>query len=268
MSALLLPHLKGRPVSLVRAPEGVGGELFFQKHAAQSEMPGVKLLDRRSSTATTTRCCEIDTARGVLSAAQMNVIELHTWNATSSAIDQPDRMTFDLDPGEGVAWPQMQEAAMLVRTLLDRARPAGLPEDQRRQGPARGGADPAPLRLGRGQGLFAGGGAAPGRRPFPTASSPRAGRATGSARSSSTTCATASARPRSAPGRRVRGPGLGVSVPLEWDELAELKSASQWTVGNIGERIGVGNAPWAALEKSRKGLGAAMKTLGYAPPPD
>ena len=105
----MLPHLKGRPVSLVRAPEGVGGELFFQKHAAQSEMPGVKLLDPELDR-DHEPLLQIDTARGLLSAAQMNVIELHTWNATSSAIDKPDRMTFDLDPGEGVAWPQMQEA--------------------------------------------------------------------------------------------------------------------------------------------------------------
>jgi len=62
---------------------------------------------------------QIDSKTGLIGAAQMNVIELHTWNATSRAIDRPDRMTFDLDPGEGVAWPQIQEATLLVRTLLD-----------------------------------------------------------------------------------------------------------------------------------------------------
>ena len=49
----------------------------------------------------------------------MNVIEFHTWNATKNAIDKPDRMTFDLDPGEGVQWGHMQEAAQLVRVFLD-----------------------------------------------------------------------------------------------------------------------------------------------------
>ena len=49
----------------------------------------------------------------------MNVIEFHTWNATTRAIRKPDRMTFDLDPGEGVGWAEVQETAQLVRTMLD-----------------------------------------------------------------------------------------------------------------------------------------------------
>ena len=57
---------------------------------------------------------EVSTPDGLLSAAQMNVIEFHTWNATKNAIDKPDRMVFDLDPGEGVTWGFMQEAAQLV----------------------------------------------------------------------------------------------------------------------------------------------------------
>ena len=266
VSALLLPHLKGRPVSLVRAPEGVGGELFFQKHAAQSEMPGVKLLpaelDRDHDP-----LLQIDTARGVLSAAQMNVIELHTWNATSSAIDRPDRMTFDLDPGEGVAWSKMLEATMLVRTLLTEL---GLPAFLKTSG-GKGLHVVVPIRRHYGWDAVKGFSQAvvqhlaqtiPDR--FVAKSGPRnrVGKIfVDYLRNGfgATTVSAWSARSR---------PGLGVSVPLEWDELAELKSASQWTVGNIGERIGVGNAPWAALEKSRKGLGAAMKTLGYAPPPD
>jgi bifunctional non-homologous end joining protein LigD len=61
-------------------------------------------------------------------------------------------------------------------------------------------------------------------------------------------------------------PGLGVSVPLEWDELPELKSASQWTVRNIADRLTVGNGPWEGIEKRGKALGPAMEMLGYAPP--
>ena len=60
-------------------------------------------------------------------------------------------------------------------------------------------------------------------------------------------------------------PGLGVSVPLAWDELPTLTSASQWTVRNIARRMPTGNTPWEAMEKSRKAIGAAMKMLGYAP---
>jgi len=60
-------------------------------------------------------------------------------------------------------------------------------------------------------------------------------------------------------------PGLGVSVPLAWDELPTLTSASQWTVRHIGRRVPTGNKPWEGMEKSRKSIGAAMKMLGYAP---
>ena len=113
VAELILPHLRGRPVALVRAPDGIGGELFFQKHMQQSELPGVRLLDPALDPGRDP-LLQVDTARGLLSAAQMNMIELHTWNATSNAIGKPDRMTFDLDPGEGVEWSRMQDAALLL----------------------------------------------------------------------------------------------------------------------------------------------------------
>jgi bifunctional non-homologous end joining protein LigD len=264
VGALMLPHLKRRPVALVRAPDGVGGELFFQKHAKNSELPGVKLLDPALDPEHDP-LLQIDAARGLLSAAQMNVIEFHTWNATANAIGQPDRMTFDLDPGEGVEWARMQEAALLVQTLLTEL------------------ALPAFLKTSGGKGLHV---VVPIRRHYDwdtvkgfsqavvahlAETIPERFVAKSGPRNrvgkifvdylrngfGATTVSAWSARSR---------PGLGVSVPLAWDELAALKSAAQWTVRNIGERVDVGNTPWDAMEKSRKGLGAAMKKLGYAAP--
>ena len=58
------------------------------------------------------------TAKALIGAAQMNVIEFHTWNALVKKIDRPDRVIFDLDPGEGERWERVQEAATLVRGLL------------------------------------------------------------------------------------------------------------------------------------------------------
>jgi bifunctional non-homologous end joining protein LigD len=57
-------------------------------------------------------------------------------------------------------------------------------------------------------------------------------------------------------------PGLGVSVPVAWDELAALTSSARWTVQNVHERLDVGNKPWTDYEKSRQSLAAAMKKLG------
>src|SRR5690606_22479869 len=104
VAPLMMEHLKGRPVSLLRAPEGTGGEMFFQKHMDKANMPGIKLLPQALDP-DHEPLMEVASSEGLLSAAQMNVIELHTWNAVKTSIDKPDRMTFDLDPGEGVEWP-------------------------------------------------------------------------------------------------------------------------------------------------------------------
>ncbi|RYF59723.1 MAG: DNA ligase D, partial [Comamonadaceae bacterium] len=117
VAPLMMEHLKGRPVALVRAPDGVEGELFFQKHLDKGDMPGIEQLDP-ALYAGHPPMLAVARPEGLLSGAQMNVIELHTWNARKDRIDRPDRMTFDLDPGEGVAWEQVQEAAHLVQVLL------------------------------------------------------------------------------------------------------------------------------------------------------
>jgi DNA ligase D-like protein (predicted polymerase)/DNA ligase D-like protein (predicted 3'-phosphoesterase) len=261
---LMLPHLRGRPVALLRAPEGVGGELFFQKHAKQDELPGVQLLDP-SLDPGHDPLLQIDGRQGLISAAQMNVIELHTWNALSKAIGTPDRLTFDLDPGEGVPWALMQDAALLVRTLLTELE---LPAFLKTSG-GKGLHVVVPLRRQRGWDAVKGFSQAvvqhlaetvPER--FVARSGPRnrVGKIfVDYLRNGfgATTVSAWSARAR---------PGLGVSVPVEWEELPDLGSGAEWTVRNIGERLAAGNRAWAGMEKSRKGLAAAMKRLGYVPP--
>ena len=114
VAAVMLPHLRLRPVALVRAPAGVDGELFFQKHAEDTAMVGIDRLDpaldpgHQPLLAVTSR-------EGLLAAAQLNVVEFHTWNATTREIALPDRIVFDLDPGAGVPWSGVQEAAQLLR---------------------------------------------------------------------------------------------------------------------------------------------------------
>lgn len=263
VGTLMLPHLRGRPVSLVRAPEGVGGELFFQKHIQNREIPGVNLLDPALDPGHEP-LLQIDSKTGLIGAAQMNVIELHTWNATSRAIDRPDRMTFDLDPGEGVGWPQIQEATLLVRTLLDEL---GLPSFLKTSG-GKGMHVVVPIRRQYGWDEVKGFSQAvvvhlaktiPDR--FVAKSGPRnrVGKVfVDYLRNGfgATTVSAWSARSR---------PGLGVSVPVAWEELPALTGAAQWTIANVAERLATGNKPWAAMERSRKGIAAAMKMLDYKP---
>src|SRR5690606_25918920 len=115
---LMMEHLKGRPVSLVRAPGGLEGDLVFQKHADIKKLPGMKQMDTKLDPEHPPML-EVGNIAGILSSAQWNAVEFHTQNATARAYDKPDRMVFDLDPGEGVEWPAMQEAGQLMHAFLD-----------------------------------------------------------------------------------------------------------------------------------------------------
>ncbi|RZL93770.1 MAG: DNA ligase D [Variovorax sp.] len=261
----MLPHLQGRPCSLVRGPSGVHGQLFFQKHDEKISIPGIKELDPALWPGHGA-LLEVGTAPALGSAAQMNVIEFHTWNSTAKSIDKPDRMIFDLDPGEGTSWQHVQEAAVLVRALLSEL---GLEAWLKTSGgkglhvvvplaprfdyeTVKGFSQAVVQHLAR---------AIPARFVAKSGPSNRVGKLfvdflrNGHG---ATTAAAFSARAR---------PGLGVSMPIAWDDLAKLKSGSQWTIATAREHLSFQSAdPWASYWKKKQGLAAAMKTLGYAPP--
>ena len=261
VSKLMLVHLRGRPVSLVRAPAGVGGELFFQKHADTSKMPGVKQLDARLDPEHPPML-EVATAQGLLSAAQWNVVEFHTQNALASSYDTPNRLVFDLDPGKGVAWPAIQEAAVLLRAFLTEL---GLPAWLKTSG-GKGLHVVVPIRPKHDWDTVKAFSQAivahmaqliPQRFVVKSGPSNRVGKIfidyLRNGRGATTVCAW-SARTRS---------GLGISVPLGWDELDKLKAGDAWNVGNVHSRLDVGNAPWEGYARSAKGIDAAMKKLDF-----
>jgi bifunctional non-homologous end joining protein LigD len=261
VAPLMMEHLRDRPVSMVRAPAGIGGELFFQKHLDRYQMPGVVQLDRAIDP-DHPRLLAIGEPLGLLSAAQMNVVEFHTWNGVASAITTPDRMTFDLDPGEGVAWPQIQEAAQLVRNFLA---DLGLVSFLKTSG-GKGLHVVVPVKpqfdwdtvkafsqavvqhLAR---------TLPQRFVAKSGGSNRVGRIfvdyLRNGFGATTACAW-SARAR---------PGLGISVPVRWDELPQLTSGAHWTVASVHSRLSQGNRPWADYAKARNPLPPAMKALGF-----
>lgn len=263
VAGLLMDHLKGRPVSLVRAPDGIDGPLFFQKHLESAQMQGVKPLDPALDPGHAP-LLEVAQPEGLLAAAQMNVIEFHTWNASKTRIGKPDRMTFDLDPGEGTAWTAVQEAAHLLRAFLDQL---GLVSFIKTSG-GKGLHIVVPLKRlhdwdtvkGFSQAIVQHMAATLPQR-FTAKSGPRnrVGRIfidylrNGFG---ATTVAAWSARAR---------PGLGVSVPIDWSELDTLTHGAHWTLANIDSRLAIGNTPWDAYRASIQSLGRAMKTLGYAP---
>ncbi|MCC7597642.1 DNA ligase D [Janthinobacterium sp. FW305-129] len=261
---LMLVHLRGRPVSLVRAPAGVGGELFFQKHADTSTMPGVKQLDPGLDPEHAPML-EVGSVQGLLSAAQWNVVEFHTQNALASAYDTPNRLVFDLDPGKGVAWPAIREAAVLLRAFLTEL---GLPAWLKTSG-GKGLHVVVPIRPKHDWDTVKAFSQAivahmaqliPQRFVLKSGPANRVGKIfidyLRNGRGATTVCAW-SARTRS---------GLGISVPLAWEELDQLKAGDQWTVGNVHSRLDVGNAPWAGYARSARAIDGAMQKLGFSPP--
>lgn len=118
VSEWLLPHIAGRPLTLVRCPDGVGHECFYQRHLAMGASPGeVKTVKRlRSSKG---YYIYVDTPRGVLSMVQNGAIEMHTWGATLPDTRHPDRITLDLDPGEDLPWAELRRATEMTRTVVE-----------------------------------------------------------------------------------------------------------------------------------------------------
>jgi bifunctional non-homologous end joining protein LigD len=256
----ILPHLADRPVSLVRAPEGITGELFFQKHP-ETRMPGLRELDR-SLWPNHSALLAVDSADALLAAAQMNTIEFHTWNSHATDIDRPDRMVFDLDPGEGVGWPQVQEAAHLMRAMLTELALESWLKTSGGKGlhvvvPLTPGLDYVAVKAFSQKVVQHLAKAIPQRFVAKSGGSNRVGRIfvdylrNGHGQ---TTAAAFSARSR---------PGLGVSMPVAWEQLPALKGGSQWTIATAREYLSFEQSdPWAGYWKKRQTLDAGLERLG------
>jgi bifunctional non-homologous end joining protein LigD len=253
----MLPHLQERPVSLVRAPEDLGGELFFQKHSQKLSIPNVTQhpgLDPGHPPLIT-----VDTLKALVGAAQMGTIEFHTWNAVASNIEKPDRVVFDLDPDASLGWERMIEAAQLTHSLLEEL---GLTSFCKTSG-GKGFHVVVPLAKQAGWDevkAFSQAVAQHMAATLPKYFSAKMGAQNRKQKifvdylrnnRGSSTVAAFSARAR---------PGLGVSVPLAWDEVATTTSGDQWTIENVHERLeDLKRDPWADYAKTRQRITAAMK---------
>ncbi len=117
MARWILPEIAGRPLSLLRCPDGVGKACFFQKHHGPGLGDAVHAVPLQQKSGREDYVY-VDDARGLLQLVQMNTLELHPWGATVADPEHPDRLVFDLDPGEGVSWAQVKAAARDVRDRL------------------------------------------------------------------------------------------------------------------------------------------------------
>jgi bifunctional non-homologous end joining protein LigD len=256
----ILPHLVDRPLSLVRCPQGqAAGKCFFQKHAGPGTREVLGQVPIEESDGTTNYVYVRDLA-GLLSLVQMNVLEIHPWGSKRDRVDYPDRLTFDLDPGPNVSWPQVIDAAMLTRELLRKHDLESF------------------LKTTGGKGLHVVVPIAPRRRGWPQAKQfckylagllaerqPRLytismAKAARQGRifidylrndRGSTAIAAFSTRAR---------PGAPVSTPLRWDELTNAIRSDHFNVANLPARLRMlKRVPWAKMESLKQAIPAIRK---------
>lgn len=253
IAPLLLPQVANRPLSLLRAPDGIDKPTFFQRHRS----PGMSTLVQPVKIAGTEKpYLAVKDAAGLVALAQFGVIELHPWGATLRNIERPDLITIDLDPGEKVKFEAVVMAAQLVRQRLEAL-------DL-----------PAFLKSTGGKGLHVVVPLKP-RAEWPevktfarafahslAAEAPEAFTATMSKKlrqgkifidylrneRSATAIAAYSVRAR---------PGAPVAVPLPWDDLEDFRPG-QWTLRDAA-RLLQRRDPWADFDQARKTLNAAIQ---------
>ncbi|MGH8212389.1 MAG: DNA ligase D, partial [Rhodanobacteraceae bacterium] len=250
----LLPGIIGRPLSLVRCPDGIGKPCFFQKHSMQGMPESIRVGTQTNSKDEEEEYLYVDGIEGVMGLVQMNVIEIHPWGSTIADLEHPDRLVFDLDPDVDVEWPRVRNAAKLLR---ERLQAVGLESFLRTTG-------------GKGLHVVVPLNPRPDWETAKAFSHALARTLEQEAPREYVSVATKSKRKgrifvdylRNARGStavasfcvRARE-GAGVATPLHWEELSRLRSGAQYTIQNIARRLkSIKEDPWAYIQEVRQAL--------------
>ncbi|MGZ9030916.1 MAG: DNA ligase D [Burkholderiaceae bacterium] len=114
----LLTQVQGRPLSLVRCPQGIAGKCFFQKHVGTRLPAGVERVPIQEKDGVDDYLA-VTSVEGLLGLAQFGNVEFHTWGSHVPDVEHVDQLIFDLDPDEELAWARVVDAAQLTRGLLE-----------------------------------------------------------------------------------------------------------------------------------------------------
>ncbi|HEV2846555.1 MAG TPA: DNA ligase D, partial [Thermoanaerobaculia bacterium] len=252
----ILPHLKDRPLTLVRCPEGRAKQCFYQKHISEHVPPSVHRVEIEGDPEPYGAVSDLE---GLLSLVQMGVLELHIWGSHVDRIEQPDYIVFDLDPDEGLDWDRVVEGAYAMRDFLTEL---GLQTFLKTTG-GKGLHVVLPLTRREGwdevkaftkavsEAMVA---ANPTRYTSKLPKASRKGKVfidyLRNGRGATSICAY-STRSRE---------GSPVSVPLFWEELETGVRGNTYTIRNIFERLeSLPADPWEGFNKVRQSITAAMK---------
>ncbi|MES1207670.1 MAG: non-homologous end-joining DNA ligase, partial [Pseudomonadota bacterium] len=256
VAPIMLPHVIDRPLTLVRAPDGMKGASFYVRRPGLSVPPELRRAEIPEGTGSGPTML-VDDVAGLVALAQMNVLEIHTWNARVADIERPDRLVFDLDPGPRVTWNTVVEGAVHVRAALALLDLESFVKTTGSKGlhvvvplvPAAGWSESLDFTRTVAQAISR---AEPGRY---TATLPKAGRENKILidylrnRRGATSVSVFSARAR---------PLASVSVPVAWEDLGPRSQSDAFQVREVLNWLpGVRSDPWSGYGRVRQKLTAA-----------
>jgi bifunctional non-homologous end joining protein LigD len=254
----MLLHVVNRPLAIVRCPEGMSGQCFFQKHPS----PGMDAIDRVKITEKggMTDYVVVRDLKGLIALVQFGALEIHAWGSQADDVEHPDRIVFDLDPDPAVPWKRVIAAAELLRERLKKRRLESfvkttggkglhivVPISRRYRWPEvkQFAKDMADQMVADAPQEFIATMSKAARRNKIFIDYLRNERG-------STAVVAYSSRARA---------GATVSTPISWEELRRLKSPQQFTVESLPQRLHKQRSdPWAKLPELRQSITAEKKT--------
>ncbi len=266
----MLPHVAGRPLALLRCPDGRHKACFLQKHAGPGAPANLRQVAIREKRATRNYLV-VDDAEGLISLAQIGALEVHTWGSkadrtagsaadgATDGVEKPDRLVFDLDPDPELPWGRVVESAHQIREFL---RELGLSTFVKTTGgkglhlvlPIQRRHDWDEVKAFCHQVAQAIVRADPGRYTTNMAKAARPGKIfLDYLRNSRGATSVAPYSPRARP-------SAPVSVPLAWDELTEKIRSNHFTIRDVPRRLAaLKRDPWADLPLVRQSLSQAVR---------